>query len=106
MPIDCQRNSHTLVSSQKVISVGINAARPRRKNRRKSWVKLSRAPRSRVGRGSPGTAPAGSGLGSLGLTTTSIHSQKAKINSGAELPLHQNMIAFVLNPHPNPPPEY
>src|SRR5260370_12339899 len=93
MPIDCHRNSHTLVSSQKVISVGINAAKPRRKKRRKSWVKLSRvraepavapergADEMPAATGAVGVVPpVWSGLGSLTFTTTSIHARKAKIN--------------------------
>src|SRR5258706_12303661 len=76
MPIDCQRNSHTLVSSQKVISVGINAVSPRRKNRRKSWEKLSREPRLVAVRGPLST---GGRFGSLKVTTTSIHPQFLQI---------------------------
>src|SRR3954451_21456491 len=41
-PSASQRKSHALTSNQSVISVGKSAARPRRKNRRKSSEKVSR----------------------------------------------------------------
>src|SRR5437016_4442923 len=106
MPIDCQRNSQTFINSQRVISVGINAARPRRKKRRKSWEKLSRKKPSReecaaaitagaapevgwsgllAATDRAGVAPLpGGGFGSLKFTTTSIPQSGYRTNLHAQ----------------------